>query len=107
MEAKEVAREGDSVRTGHLCTYTTTIGATYGNEAKVFANSIPVACVLDPTTLHTIGIEPICVAVCQLPIVTGSSTVFVGPDRVPIARLGDTADLGSIIGGSGDVLAGG
>ena len=97
-----VARQGDSTSTGHGCTGVTTITGPTGAGAKVYANNIPVECKGNPTVVHTYGGKN-CSASHTASINVGSGNVFVA--NIPIARIGDSTDGGSIISGSGNVFA--
>lgn len=98
-----VAREGDSISTGHGCTGVTVLTGPTGSSAKVFANNIPVECLGNPTVSHSFGGRN-CSAFHVAAINAGSPTVFVG--GIPLARITDSADAGSIISGSGNVFCG-
>ena len=101
-----VARGGDMILTGHFCSATTVIDelVATGVSAKVFVNGKPIACVGDLTEEHSAFNPPNC-AMHTAEINIGSTTVFAGGKGV--ARIGDSADLGSISSGSGNVNAGG
>ena len=96
-----IARDGDPTTTGHGCDGTTTVTGPTGAGANVFANGIPVECIGNPTSPHTINAGPVCVPHSAV-INVGSSNVFVG--GIGVARVGDSTDGGSIIGGSPDVI---
>jgi len=98
-----IARQQDTVNTGHGCDATTTIAQGSGN---VLVNGRGAAYQNAPLTSHTIpsGAPPVCVA--------HTAQVNAGYGRVlvngrPIARIGDSADLGQISSGSGNVLTSG
>lgn len=98
-----VARQNDTVLTGHGCDTTTTIQQ---GSPDVRINGRGAAYAGAALTAHTIpsGTPPVCVG--------HSAQVNAGYGRVlvngrPIARVGDSADLGQISTGSGDVLTGG
>ena len=98
-----VSRKGDSLTTGHACVATTTL-ATPG-QSTVFANSILVARITDPTVVH---LFPPNIPPCG----THASTVKVGSNTVfavglAMARIGDSADAGAMTTGSDTVFAGG
>jgi len=99
-----IARDGDPTTTGHDCDGTTTVTGPTGAGAKVFANAIPIECVGNPTSPHTIRSGRNCVP-HSASINAGSGTVFVG--GVAVARVGDSTDGGAITGGSPNVFAGG
>jgi uncharacterized Zn-binding protein involved in type VI secretion len=92
----------DLAKTGHGCT--TAIGCK-ATQRSVLANGSAVLRPGDPLLPHTI---PVC---CPLRCVghpavikSGSRTVFA--EGRPVARRGDSADLGAMIGGSQNVFAG-
>ena len=97
-----VSREGDDLSTGHACTAITQIDTP--GQGTVFANSILVARIGDPTVPHPNPPAPPCpdhVANVN----AGSSNVFaVG---IAVARIGDSADAGAMTSGSGNVFANG
>ena len=96
-----IVRDGDPTTTGHGCDGVTTVTGPTGAGANVFANGIPVECIGNPTSPHTINAGPYCVPHSAV-INVGSSNVFVG--GIGVARVGDSTDGGSIIGGSPDVI---
>ena len=96
-----VSRKGDSLSTGHICTSTTTLDTP--GQSTVFANSILVARIGDPTVPHPNPPAPPCpnhVANVN----AGSSTVRV--HGIAVARIGDSADAGAMTSGSSNVFAG-
>ena len=97
-----VSRKGDSLSTGHVCISTTTLDTP--GQSTVFANKILVARITDPTVSHINPPSPVCPAhVANVNV--GSATVFaVG---LAMARVTDSADLGELTSGSGNVNAGG
>jgi len=97
-----VSRKGDSLSTGHVCTATTTLNTP--GQSTVFANSILIARITDPTVSHSNPPVPACPAhVANVNV--GSATVFaVG---LAMARIGDSTDSGAMTSGSGNVFAGG
>lgn len=97
-----VSRKGDSLSTGHICTGTTTLDTP--GQSTVFANSILVARVGDPTVSHPFPPAPPC-APHVANVNAGSGTVFV--EGSACARIGDSADSGAMTSGSGTVFAGG
>ena len=97
-----VSRKGDSLTTGHICTSTTTLDTP--GQSTVFANSILVARMGDPTVPHPNPPSPPCpdhVANVN----AGSPNVFVV--GIEVARIGDSADAGNMTSGSGNVFANG
>ena len=97
-----VSRKGDSLSTGHICTSTTTLDTP--TQSTVFANSILVARIGDPTVPHPNPPAPPCpdhVANVN----AGSPNVFV--EGLKVARIGDSADAGAMTSGSGNVFANG
>ena len=97
-----VARQGDPTTTGHGCDATTTITGPTGAGAKVFANGIPIECIGNPTSPHTINSGKVCVP-HSAAINAGSGNVFVG--GIGVARVGDSTDGGAITAGSPNVFA--
>lgn len=98
-----VARVGvDIISTGHPCDATAGIAGQLQN--KVFVNGSPAAVRGDAIVTHNILIGGICVP-HGASINAGSSKVFAA--GIPIARVGDSADAGAVITGSGNVFAGG
>jgi len=95
-----VARIGDSIATGHGCDGSTTLTGPSGN---VFVNSLGVERQGDPTVSHRISGRN-CSVSHAAAVNAGSGTVFVNGS--PIARVGDSADAGSITSGSPTVFAG-
>ena len=97
-----VSRKGDSLSTGHGCVGTTTLNTP--GQSTVFANSILVARVGDPTVSHPNPPNPPCpdhVANVN----AGSSKVIIVNSAV--ARVGDSADAGAMTSGSAKVIIGG
>jgi len=96
-----IARQGDSVATGHLCDTTTSLASP--GQSTVYVNGI-LACRLgDSTVTHDNLIGAVCVPHTAT-IGGSSSTVYVSGSLV--ARIGDACDAGSITGGSSNVFAG-
>jgi len=95
-----VARIGDSIATGHGCDGTTTLT---GPSTNVFANNLGVERQGDPTVVHRLTGKG-CSVTHTAAINVGSGTVFV--NNKAIARIGDSADAGSITSGSPSVFAG-
>lgn len=96
-----ISRQGDGLTTGHDC-IGTTILATPG-QGTVRVNGILVARVGDPTVAHPFPPNPPCADHVST-VKAGSSTVSVEGKKV--ARIGDSADLGAMTGGSGNVFSG-
>ena len=97
-----VSRKGDSLSTGHICTSTTTLDTP--TQGTVFANSILVARIGDPTVSHPFPPAPPC-APHVATVNAGSPNVFaVG---IAVARIGDSADAGAMTSGSDTVFVGG
>lgn len=96
----EVAREKDTVKTGHDCTSETKIK---DHSSDVFVNGRGAARKGDETEIHTIRVGKFCVPHTEK-IHKGSGTVFVNGKE--LARKGDPADSGEISSGSGTVFAG-
>ena len=96
-----VSRKGDTLSTGHACTGTTTLNTP--GQSTVFANSILIARVTDPTVSHPFPPLPPC-APHVATVNAGSSTVRV--HGIPVARIGDSADSGAMTAGSSNVFSG-
>ena len=96
-----VSRQGDSLSTGHICVGTTTLDTP--GQSTVRANSILIARVGDPTVSHPFPPNPPC-ANHTAAVNAGSSTVFV--EGKALARIGDSADAGSMTSGSSNVFSG-
>lgn len=94
-----VARLGDTISTGHGCDGTTTLTGPSGN---VFANNIGIERQGDPTVVHRLTGRR-CSVTHAAAVNAGSGNVFV--NGKPIARVGDSADAGSITSGSPNVFA--
>ena len=97
-----VSRKGDSLTTGHICTSTTTLDTP--GQSTVFANSILVARIGDPTVPHPNPPSPPCPD-HEANVNAGSPNVFVV--GIEVARIGDSADAGNMTSGSGNVFANG
>ncbi len=97
-----VSRKGDELSTGHICASTTVLDTP--GQSTVFANSILIARITDPTVSHPFPPSPPC-APHVANVNVGSSTVFVC--GLNIARVGDSTDAGQMTQGSGNVFAGG
>lgn len=95
-----IARIGDTIATGHGCDGTTTLT---GPSGDVFANNIGIERQGDPTVPHRLTGRNCSVSHTAV-VNVGSGTVFV--NNKPVARIGDSADAGSIISGSPTVFAG-
>ena len=101
-----IARQNDTVTTGHGCDTTTTIQQA---SPDVRINGRGAAYAGAALTSHTIT-NP--APPPAPPCIVHSAQVNAGYGRVlvngrPIARVGDSADLGQISSGSGDVLTSG
>lgn len=91
----------DTINTGHACDATAVI---QGNlQSKVLIGGNPVAVVGDAISPHTILINGICV-MHAASINAGSSKVFI--TGIGVARVGDSADKGSVVTGSSFVSCG-
>jgi uncharacterized Zn-binding protein involved in type VI secretion len=99
-----VSRAGvDNIATGHLCD-TTALISTSGASSKVFTNGSRTALQGTQIQVHTFLVGQSCIPHAVV-VNAGSSKVFA--EGIPVARIGDSADAGSIIAGSGTVSAGG
>ena len=94
-----VVRVGDTLTTGHLCVATTTLGGAA--QSTVSANGVLAAVVGAPTVAHPFPPVPAC-----LPHVAalnaGSPNVFI--NGIAVGRVGDSADAGAMISGSGTII---
>jgi uncharacterized Zn-binding protein involved in type VI secretion len=99
----QISRNNDLCVTGHTCTKKIGIIATANS---VFVNGFePIARTGDPCQPHNILKGLRCGPHIGAVINVGSSTVFA--QGVPVARVGDSTDMGAMIQGSPDVFAGG
>ena len=99
-----VARAHDPVLTGHGCDTTTQIDVAKESR-RVIVCGEAAAVVGDFMKPHTIGsTPPFCTFHTGAIVNAGSATVLVGGK--PLARQGDSADLGTITSGCPSVLAG-
>lgn len=96
-----VARIGDLINTGHGCDASAPI---QDGSSNVFVNGIGMSYASAAIVPHLINSGNSCV-VHQAWIISGSSSVFV--NGLPVARVGDAADLGAVAQGSPNVFAGG
>ena len=96
---RPVARTGDAVATGHLCTPVTVIGPALSGVVSI---GRPTSVAGTLTVPHTILIGDKCVP-HTLPTLTSGTTVFVSGR--PINKVGDPADLGTIISGASNVFS--
>ena len=96
-----VVRIGDSLSTGHGCVGTTTLAGA--NQGSVFVNGILAAVVGAPTVSHPFPPNPPC-APHVANLNAGSSTVSI--EGIPVGRVGDSADAGSMTSGSPNVFTG-
>ena len=105
--ARSVAVTGAACTTGHGCDAVTTV---LGGSPNVKIGNVGVLTKGDPLAVHNInnappGIPP-CINHPGQVVNTGSATVFV--NGKPIARVGDSVDIGgSITAGIPNVVAGG
>ena len=100
------ARVGDSVFTGHGCDTTTKIVSGL-DTGRVLIEGEPAAVVgmeMEPHTINNPAPPFLCISHIGPIVNAGSATVLVGGK--PLARQGDSADLGAITGGASKVLAG-
>lgn len=97
-----VSRQGDLLVTGHGCAPVTVLD--FPKQNSVQADFLLIARQGDVTVEHIIGSNPPCsphIAIVNV----GSSSVLV--DFSPVARIGDSTDLGAMIVGSSSVIVGG
>ena len=95
-----VVRVEDTLSTGHGCVGTTTLASA--NQGSVFVNGILAAVVGAPTVAHPVPPDPPC-APHVANLNAGSPNVFI--EGIPVGRIGDSADAGSMISGSPNVFA--
>ena len=98
----KVSRKGDTTTTGHICVSTTTLDTP--GQGTVYANSILIARVTDPTVSHPFPPAPPC-APHVAKVNVGSPNVYVV--GLKTARLDDSTDSGALIEGSPTVFANG
>ena len=96
----QISRDKDLGATGHSCTPTAPVIAT---QATVFANGIAMARLGDPAEPHTKPSGPFC-KFHEAQVNSASQSVFAV--RIPVARIADSFDQGSLIQGSPNVIAG-
>ena len=99
------ARVNDTINTGHGCDTTATIIVGSNN---VFVNGVSATFQGADISSHQIdnpSPPPTCIPDPGQKVNVGSATVKV--NGKPMARIGDSADLGQITGGSANVFAGG
>jgi uncharacterized Zn-binding protein involved in type VI secretion len=90
----------DKIATGHACTGVATIQGSLQTKVTIAGN--PAAVQGDAIVPHTRLIGDECIT-HSASISGGSSKVSIG--GIPVARIGDAADLGSIISGSSKIYA--
>ena len=96
-------REGDPLTTGHGCDSITNLATSLVRTVK--ANAIPGAVLGTPTVVHLVPpIIPPCSSHAST-LKAGSTNVKIGD--IPWGRVGDSADAGSMISGSMNVLVNG
>jgi uncharacterized Zn-binding protein involved in type VI secretion len=93
---------GDSLSTGHDCTAVTTIAGS-NTDGTVRVNGIAAIVVGAPTVSHPFPPNPPCAPHVAF-LNAGSGTVRINGKGV--GRVGDSADAGAMISGSGNVNAG-
>jgi uncharacterized Zn-binding protein involved in type VI secretion len=92
----------DRIATGHLCSATANIEGEF--QIAVFAGGEPISCPGDIIGDHTIKVGKECIS--HAAIVNAGSR-FVTAFGRPVARIGDSADMGKIISGTPLVRCGG
>lgn len=96
-------RIGDRINTGHGCETTAPIAE---GSSNVFVNSIGLSYQGAAIAPHTWPPDGGLFCVLHTAVIhAGSSSVFV--NGIPVARVGDSADLGSVAEGSPNVFVGG
>ena len=99
------ARVNDIINTGHGCDTTATI-VVGSNNVRINGRSATFqGADISSHTINNPSAPPACIPHPGQKVNRGSSTVKV--NGKPMARIGDSADLGSIRGGSTNVFAGG
>lgn len=99
-----VCVQGDTLTTGHICAVTTTLSTPPQTKVKIGIPPKLVAIAGTPTVSHPFPPSPPCAPhVAELNV--GSGKVCIG--GIPVGRIGDSADAGSMITGSGKVNFGG
>jgi len=96
------ARIGDTILTGHACDVTSTIITSL--QAKVIVASSIAAVTGSPIAPHTILSGSSCVPHPGVTTLAGSAKVFFG--GIPANRIGDGADMGTILSGAPNVIIG-
>jgi len=94
-----VVRVGDTLTTGHICAATTTLGGAA--QSTVSANGVLAAVVGAPTVAHPFPPAPACVPHVAA-FNAGSPNVFI--NGIAVGRIGDSADAGAMISGSGTII---
>lgn len=94
-----VVRVGDSLSTGHACTPTTTLGGAA--QSTVSGNGILMAVVGAPTVSHPFPPAPACIPHVAA-LNAGSPNVTI--NGIAVGRIGDSADAGAMISGSGTII---
>lgn len=97
-----VTRIGDSLSTGHGCSAVTTLAGA--NQGSVYVNSILATVIGAPTVAHPVPPDPPCAPHVAY-LNSGSPDVYV--EGIPLGRVGDSADAGSMLSGSPNVFANG
>ena len=90
----------DRILTGHTCSATAPIAGSLQSFATI--QNVPIAVQNDPIGSHVIRAGKFCIPHAAV-VNTGSA--FVSAAGIPVARVGDSADAGSIITGSRFVWA--
>lgn len=101
MPAAARAENTDTITTGHGCDATAKIAGT--QQTTVITNGKIASVEGDAIAPHTIPAGPACVPHSAV-VNVGSGTVFF--EGIAAARVGDSADGGVIISGSGNVFIG-
>ena len=94
-----VVRIGDTLTTGHACTPTTTLGGAA--QSTVSGNGSLMAVVGAPTVSHPFPPAPACIPHVAA-LNAGSPNVFI--NGIAVGRIGDSADAGAMISGSGTIV---
>ncbi len=95
-----VARLNDRVNTGHPCDTSTTIVS--GNTGNVYVNKVLAAIVGSRLAEHTINSGDKCIPHPEQKVNSSSARVYI--NKIAVARVTDSADLGTIASGSQNVF---
>ena len=100
MPAVSRALNVDRIATGHTCSATAPIAGLL--QSFVTIQNVPVAVQGDNIGSHVIRAGKFCIPHAAI---VNSGSAFVSAAGIPVARIGDSADFGSVISGSRFVWA--